>query len=305
MVQPTLLAAGYRGTVFLAGILDAGLHPERVISYRQAGDRSLAFERLMELAKSKEIPFEENKRPDLTADKLVFIVGWQFLLSSGNERCVVFHDSLLPKYRGFAPTVTALLCGDNHIGVTAFRPDAGTDTGALYGVRAVHPPAGATLQSVLDLQTNAMIALALDIADRMSRGALRAVPQEGESATYSLWRDTLDFFIDWRQDAPQVLRHIVVSGFPYEGAKAVLGDRILTILTAHLGPEIDFAVRDPGKLWQIENGRALVVCGKGTVWIDEAVDADRIPFRFEALRNRFLTADTAWIAPVASLCRTK
>src|SRR5262249_5436709 len=153
-----------------------------------------------------------------------------------------------------APTVTALLSGEHEIGVSAIRPHAGADTGPLYGFRTVLAPAEATLQSVLDLQTDAMIALALELTDRFSRGELNAVPQDEDSATYSLWRDSFDFFIDWRRDAPQILRHIVVSGYPYEGAKAVLGDRILIILTAHLGPEIDFAIRDPGKLWQIENG---------------------------------------------------
>src|SRR4051794_720094 len=53
---------------------------------------------------------------------LVFVAGWQYLIAHELERLVVFHDSLLPELRGFAPTVTALICGKPRIGVTAFRP---------------------------------------------------------------------------------------------------------------------------------------------------------------------------------------
>jgi methionyl-tRNA formyltransferase len=92
------------------------------------------------------------------------------------------------------------------------------------------------------------------------------------------------------------LRHVQVVGFPYEGAKAVLDGSTLTIDNARLGPDLNFAIRDPGKVWTIEGGRPLVVCGAGTLWIDSARGADAQPFQFRRLRARFLTADTAWIA---------
>ena len=298
MIKPTVLVSGYRGTAFVAGIVEAGLRPHRVVSYKQVGDQSNAFERLVDFTRSQKIPFEEARNPSLNNDKLVFLIGWQFILGDSLERCIVFHDSLLPMFRGFAPTITALLRGDEQIGVTAFRPCAGIDTGPIYGRRTVRVPSGASLRAVLDLQTIAMIELALEVGQRASRGDLDAFPQDETAVTYSLWRDSFDFFVDWRRDAPQILRHINCVGFPYDGAKAVIADRILTIVKARLGPDISFAIRDPGKLWQIEDGRGLIVCGAGTLWIDEAVDGDRKPFRFKSLRTRFLTADTAWLAAI-------
>jgi len=296
MMTPTILASGYRGAAFVSGIVEAGLRPERVISYKQAGEESNAFERLMDFTRSKNIPFEETRHPSLVTDKHIFLVGWQFIVRESLERCIVFHDSLLPMYRGFAPTVTALLRGDKEIGVTAFRPHTGVDTGPIYGTRTVRVPPGASLQTVFDLQTMAMIELALELSERADRGDFDAVLQDESAATYSLWRDSFDFFIDWRRDAQHVLRHINCAGFPYDDAKAIIHDRVLTILKARLGPDISFAIRDPGKLWQIEDGHGLVVCGEGTMWIDEAVDSDGKPFRFKSLRTRFLTADTAWVA---------
>ena len=39
---------------------------------------------------------------------LVFLIGWQYLVSGDTTRCVVFHDSLLPALRGFAPELGSL-----------------------------------------------------------------------------------------------------------------------------------------------------------------------------------------------------
>ena len=47
-------------------------------------------------------------------------VGWRWLLSDA-EHTVVFHDSELPRYRGFAPLVTCLVNGEAALGVTMTR----------------------------------------------------------------------------------------------------------------------------------------------------------------------------------------
>jgi hypothetical protein len=121
VTRPTVLATGYRGAAFVAGLVAAGVCPVRVVTYPQAGDQSGAFESLVRLCGSHGIGVEESRRPRVDSERLVFLVGWQFLLGEGHERCVVFHDSLLPKLRGFSPTVNALLRGEEIIGVTAFR----------------------------------------------------------------------------------------------------------------------------------------------------------------------------------------
>jgi methionyl-tRNA formyltransferase len=295
-IQPTVLAAGYKGAVFVAKLIEGGVGLRRIVSYTQAGDKSDSFACLMALGQRHGIPVEDNRRPVVDDDGLVFLVGWQYLLRRGREHCVVFHDSLLPDYRGFSPTVTALLSGADSIGVSALLPDEGIDSGLVCGRRKVHVPPGVTLQAAFDLQAAAMADLAVEILERAAAGALAGTVQEA-AATYSLWRDGYDFFIDWRLSAADVLCSVHALGFPYDGAKGVLNDQIVTINEAALGPDLSFAIRDPGKLWQVADQRALVVCGKGTLWIEMASDEGGRPFRFTNLRSRFLTADNAWITP--------
>jgi methionyl-tRNA formyltransferase len=296
-IQPTVLAAGYKGAVFVAKLIEEGIGLRRIVSYSQTGDKSDSFASLMALGERHGIPVEDNRRPDVDGERLVFLVGWQYLLRRGREHCVVFHDSLLPDCRGFSPTVTALLSGADSIGVSALLPDEGIDSGPVCGRRKVHVPPGSTVRAAFDLQAAAMADLAVEILERAAAGTLAGTVQEADAATYSLWRDGYDFFIDWRLSAAEVLRSVRALGFPYDGAKGVLNDQVVTINEAALGPDLSFAIRDPGKLWQVADQRALVVCGEGTLWIEMACDEEGRLFRFTNLRSRFLTADNAWITP--------
>jgi hypothetical protein len=46
-----------------------------------------------------------------------------------------------------------------------------------------------------DLQTSAMIELAVELAEQAFRGDLKASSQDESAATYSLWRDAFDYLI--------------------------------------------------------------------------------------------------------------
>lgn len=295
-VRPTLLVAGLKGALFTAGLLEAGILPIRIFSYSQHGDRSDSCAKIRALAHAHGIEFNEDRHPQITQDRIVLIVGWQYLLPPPLRNCIVFHDSLLPELRGFAPTVTALLRGDGALGVTAIRADAEPDTGAVYGSRRFPINPDTDIETAFELTAAAMVELAADLLTTAADEPRLGREQDHQAATQSLWRDEYDYFIDWRKPAAEVLRYVLALGFPYGGAKGVIDGQAITIAKASIGPDIAFAIRDPGKLWRIQDRRALVVCGAGTVWVEEAYDAAGSPFRFMQLRKRFLTADTAWIA---------
>jgi methionyl-tRNA formyltransferase len=115
-------SVGLKGEVFIAG-LSRKLPIARAFTYREANDRAKSFDGITVLCRSMSIPLVESRRPstaDLAGADLLFVVGWQYLLPVADQRLIVFHDSLLPRYRGFSPTVTSLIAGDEAVGVTAF-----------------------------------------------------------------------------------------------------------------------------------------------------------------------------------------
>jgi methionyl-tRNA formyltransferase len=295
-ICPTLLVAGFKGMLFVTGVLEAGITPLRIISYPQWGDKSDSFSQVVELGRRYGIRVEESRHPNIAEDSLVFLVGWQFLLREGLDRCVAFHDSLLPELRGFSPTVTALLLGLDVIGVTAIRPDHSFDSGPICGSRRINISQGLSIRAALELQSRAMVDLAIEILQRASNDTMVEQIQDQDAGTFSLWRDEYDYFIDWRSSASEILRLVQALGFPYEGAKGIIDNELVTVQQARLGPDPSFAIRSAGKLWQTDGRKALVVCGSGTLWIDEAFDGQGQPFHFQHLRARFLTPDTAWIA---------
>jgi methionyl-tRNA formyltransferase len=56
-------------------------------------------------------------------------VSWRWLIDHPAEQLIVFHDSLLPRYRGFEPLVTSLVNGETRIGVAALFGASEFDTG--------------------------------------------------------------------------------------------------------------------------------------------------------------------------------
>src|SRR5579862_2375045 len=59
-----------------------------------------------------------------------FAIGWRWIINT-KAKLIVFHDSLLPKYRGFNPLVSCLLNSEKNIGVTALFANDKYDAGEI------------------------------------------------------------------------------------------------------------------------------------------------------------------------------
>src|SRR5262249_32783377 len=146
---------------------------DKVYSYRQEHDRSQGYEVLEKLCAQHGITMILLRKPtreNFADADLIFLVGWQYLLPFEDSRVVVFHDSLLPRYRGFAPTVAALVTGEDIVGVTAFNPDSGVDSGPIFAQASMRVPRPARIGEVLTGQAQLMVDLAVELVARMRSG---------------------------------------------------------------------------------------------------------------------------------------
>ena len=290
-----LCAAGPKGADFTLGLLEKGYRPSIVYTYSQAGDSSDSHESIILACKSAGISVVIDRRPDLSGARLALLVGWQFLVKNGTENCIVLHDSLLPRFSGYAPTVTALLIGADRIGVTALKPDEGIDTGPIIAQLSEQIPPNAMVGDALRLIVSLMLRLTEDILRLSIEGNIPSVPQNHDERSYSIWRDQLDYFVDWRMPSKIIANHIRALGPPYDGAKAVLQDgTVLRILEGEVIEDIKFEIRDPGKVWDLNSTGVDVVCGEGMIRI-RSLTLDGVAFLIRKKRTRFLTADNAWI----------
>jgi methionyl-tRNA formyltransferase len=282
---------GFKGEVFLDGMIRRRVPIAKAFTYRQENDRSEAFDRISALCRSLSIPITEERRPtiaDLQNADLIFVIGWQYLLPFADPRLVVFHDSLLPRYRGFAPTVASLIAGDVVVGVTAFHPVQRMDSGPILAQAELRVQVPARIDEVQKRQAELMVDLAVKLADKKSAGTLVGQPQDETQASYSLWRDAEDYFVDWSWPAEKIQRFVYAVGYPYEGAHTILEDQVAIINDCAVVPDdLPFPIRQPGKVWCITDGSPIVVCGSGLLRILAIHTLSGSEVRLTKLRTRF------------------
>jgi methionyl-tRNA formyltransferase len=85
-------------------------------------------------------PAEHDRLRALSPDVIVVaaygVILPQAVIDIAPMGCLNVHASILPRWRGAAPVQRAILAGDDRIGVTVMRIDAGMDTGPVLHTRA-------------------------------------------------------------------------------------------------------------------------------------------------------------------------
>jgi methionyl-tRNA formyltransferase len=235
------------------------------------------------------IPFLDRADAKGLSAEYAIAVGWRWMIRDC-RRLIVFHDSLLPRYRGFAPLPTALINGDKEVGVTALFGSDEYDRGDIIAQRRLPVEYPTKIQEVIDRIAPLYAALAGELVDAILAGSpLPACPQDEAAATYSPWRDEDDYRIDWSHDADGIKRFIDAVGYPYRGAYSSLNGTPARILDASVEPDVKIEQRAPGKVVFVRDGLPVVVCGTGLLRVldarNEAGTESLLPLR--KFRSRF------------------
>jgi methionyl-tRNA formyltransferase len=222
--------------------------------------------------------------------EVAIAVGWRRLIRHEYEQLVILHDSLLPKYRGWNPLLTALMNEDREIGVTALLGNSEVDSGPiiLQKKAAIEYPIRLERAIAMVSQLSAE-AVSKILTEIRANKKLKGKKQDESKATYSIWRDEQDFRIDWNQPAEKILRHIDSTSTPYAGASALLAGKLVKIERAELWKIKPKIVNPtPGKIWQLVSGEPIVICKSGFLRITELRDASgKNMLPLTKLRQRF------------------
>jgi methionyl-tRNA formyltransferase len=214
----------------------------------------------------------EERRPSNSPFSLA--VSWRWLINEPATTLIVLHDSLLPKYRGFAPLISALVNGDREIGVTALYATGEYDRGDIIFSSSTAITYPIRIGDAIENICKNYVSVALSIFEYIARGQeLPRTRQIEAEATYSLWRDEQDYLIAWDSDAPSIRRFVDATGDPYLGASTYLDGQKIRIIAAEERPDLSIVNRTPGKVISVEQACPLVVCGKGILRLTEVVDA--------------------------------
>jgi methionyl-tRNA formyltransferase len=223
------------------------------------------------LCKVNNITFYDRKNAVENSSKYSFAISWRWIIKDV-PNLIILHDSILPKYRGFSPLVSALINAETEIGVTAIYADSEFDRGDIISQKTTSINYPIKIKNAIDLISINYIDIIIELSIKIINDQnITSIKQDESKATYSLWRDEDDYIIDWTKDASQIKRFIDAVSEPYMGAKCFLNNEIVRIFDSQLEDDVMIENRVPGKVLFLRDGFPSVVCGKGLLRITKAI----------------------------------
>ena len=277
-----LLCATNRGYRFAQKLFDIGhSHRFTVVSFRETAWEPPYIADIRSVTEAHGHRFIEARnvdRPNLndfwreTPFDLMLMVSWRYLVpaevySRARLGSFVFHDSLLPKYRGFAPTVWSIINGEKETGVTLFRTSEDMDAGDIVEQRRIAISESDTIADVMERVTESYLDLVEQVFASLLDGSATTYPQDHDKATYTCKWTPADARIDWGKSAHAIFNLIRATSRPYPGAYSYLAGRKLIVWSAELPTRPrTYVSRVPGRVVDSKaDCGATVMTGDGLI----------------------------------------
>lgn len=203
---------------------------------------------------------------------VLLAVSWRYMVPPhvyrrARKGAFVLHDSLLPRYRGFAPTVWAMVNGDDYTGATLFEMADDVDSGPIVDQRRVPIGSDDTISDVMQRVTSKYLELLEMNLPALLAGTAIRQPQDHAVATYTCKRTAADGEIDWTAPSRTIHDLVRAHTHPYWGAFTTLARRELKVWATKLLPGYpQYVGRVPGRIVEVRPGvGAVVLTGDGAI----------------------------------------
>lgn len=288
-----LYAMGSKGLAVLEALIQkfGAEILESVVSDHDVGLLEDSFGAMRDLCAHHKIPFHSRRSATVAGVAKCFslAIGWRWMLPS-NPRLFIIHDSLLPRYRGFAPLVSALINGEEEVGATLLRAADHYDEGPILYQKALTLKYPVVMTQVLKDFEKIYAQLSISLVATLIKGKTpKGRKQVAKDASYSLWRDERDYRLDFKSSSERLVRKINALSHPYPGALVLIDGVEHRILEAKEFPDVKIENRDVGKVLFYRASFPVVVCGKGLLQITKIADTTgkSISFPLKNFRTRF------------------
>ena len=221
------------------------------------------------------------------APDLCIVVGWYRILGKDilekvPAGVVGIHASLLPKYRGGAPLVWAVINGEGESGVSLFFMDEGMDTGDIIGQSRFSIGENDAISEVLTAAESGALGLLDKHVPSLLMGTAPRASQDHTQASYGSQRGPVDGRIFWEMTNIRIHNAVRAQTKPYPGAFCTAGEsNKLTIWSSTVFPGDYYG--SPGLVAQKCRNGVVVTCGQGAICInnvqiegEDVTTADRI-----------------------------
>ncbi len=233
----------------LQALLESGHQAFLVVTHPKSDHayESIWGDSVEELAVSKGIPVLVKDRPD---PEVVAAVACADVMVACNWRTWIppevftaprlgtlnVHDSLLPRYAGFAPLNWAIINGETEVGVTAHVMDERLDRGDIILQWSVPVGPADTTTDMFHATLEMMGPITLEALGHLEHGTGQRIPQDMSRATFFHKRSVEDSLIDWTWPAADIVNLVRAQPDPYPNAYTFADGRRLRILQASVSP---------------------------------------------------------------------
>lgn len=207
---------------------------------------------------------------------LIIVMGWRTIIPSEILKipelgCVAVHESLLPKYRGFAPVNWAIINGEKETGVSLFFLDEGIDSGDIIDQKVIQIGPNDSAPKIYKRTLKASINILIENLDAIKKGDVERHEQDHELATYTSTRIPEDGQISWNNSALEIHNFVRALSYPYPGAFTLYKGEKVIIQKASMPPQRKFVGGIPGRVVSIGSGWVEALTGDGIIRIEEVV----------------------------------
>ncbi len=287
MVNYVFIGGTERGLKLLEGLMSKKYFPKFAVILKEDKHEPVKYSaQLKELCDFNNIYCKILRRLDVELEELIsenyydlaVVCGWRSLINTDLNKyfkygMIAAHDSLLPKYRGFAPINWAIINGESETGVTLFKIVAGeVDSGDIFGQKIVNIEFQNFAYDIYKKITYETVNLYLDLFEKIKNNEfLQPIKQDEKNATYTCKRIPNDSLINWNLNSRDVYNFIRAQAYPYPGAFFYHEKGKIIINKAKIGQSNDkkYVGRIAGSVIKIGDESVEVLCGTGSLEILE------------------------------------
>ena len=226
--------------------------------------------------------------------RIAIVCGWYSILSDEILSLVPsgfwgIHHSLLPKYRGSAPLVWAIINGDEYLGSTIFKFDENVDSGPILSQVKIKISQQEDISTIIARLEKLVLEEFSEYWPTLLDGNVEVIAQNNVGASYGASRVEIDSKIDWKLSAKEINNHVRAQQNPYPTANSYWNGQNIQVLKCTLLDAKYFGA--PGQIVAKSKEGIIVACGENSgILITELKLGDRclIPSDFPFhLKTRF------------------
>jgi methionyl-tRNA formyltransferase len=271
-----------------------GVDVALVVTHRDHPGEIVWFERVADTAAELGLPLTYDNDPDWQAavERTRADVMFSFyfrsmlpmsVLGRAPRGAVNMHGSLLPRYRGRAPTNWAVLHGESETGATLHEMVAKADAGRIVDQQSVPILPDDTARQVFDKVTVAAEMVLWRSLPSIVAGEIRWQANDLARGSYFGGRRPEDGRIDWTRPAAEVYNLVRAVAPPYPGAFTEVGGVRLVIAKARRAQSRDEGQATLATGLHILGSDIVGICGDGGRIIIHELLGDGRSVRPEAL----------------------